>query len=198
MQSAKPDRRTRILDAALGCFLERGYKATTIGAIREASGASTGSIYHFFGNKGALARALLEQAVAGWSAASGGADDPAIPAEAAIKASARGLVRWGEANARLLRFMDEIRTLALNDPELAEVREALETGQAAGRERFEAFAARGKVRPLPWPVAHALMLGPAYDYLRLVGAGAEPSPDAAELLGDAAWAAVRAHTGQST
>ena len=38
------ERRESILEAALGCFLEKGYIATTINDIREASGATTGSI----------------------------------------------------------------------------------------------------------------------------------------------------------
>ncbi|HTO27428.1 MAG TPA: TetR family transcriptional regulator, partial [Devosia sp.] len=42
------DRRRQILDAALSAFLERGYAATSIADIRARSGASTGSIYHFF------------------------------------------------------------------------------------------------------------------------------------------------------
>ncbi len=45
------ERRRSILEAALDCFLEKGYIATTINDIREASGATTGSIYHFFDGK---------------------------------------------------------------------------------------------------------------------------------------------------
>ena len=63
-----PDRRRQILDAALACFLERGYLGTTIADIRRRSGATTGSIYHFFDGKGALAQALLTDAIVGWSA----------------------------------------------------------------------------------------------------------------------------------
>jgi len=72
------------------------------------------------------------------------------------------------------------------------LREALEQGQAAARRRYEAAVAEGICRPLPWPVAHSLMLGPAYNYLRLVAAGAAPHEGAAELLAQAAWDAVRA------
>ena len=61
------DRRRQILDAALASFLEKGYAATSIADIRARSGASTGSIYHFFSGKGALAEALLREAVAGWA-----------------------------------------------------------------------------------------------------------------------------------
>ena len=56
-----PDRRQAILDAALASFVARGYLATSISDIRAASGASTGSIYHFFAGKGALAEALLRE-----------------------------------------------------------------------------------------------------------------------------------------
>lgn len=184
-----PDRRTRILEAALGCFLARGYLATTIADIRRASGASTGSIYHFFGSKGALAQALLSQAVAGWSAASAEALAPGADAERAIKASVSGLVAWGAANPALLRFLDEIRTLAARDPDFAQVRESLARGQAAAEARYREFARRGEVRPLPWAVAYALMLGPAYNLLRLTAGAVEPGT--AELLADAAWTAVR-------
>ena len=104
------ERRESILEAALGCFLEKGYIATTINDIREASGATTGSIYHFFDGKGALAMALLEDAVAGWS---GESQSSSEAPEAVIKASAAGLVSWGLKNPELFRFMDEIRTLAV-------------------------------------------------------------------------------------
>jgi AcrR family transcriptional regulator len=192
MQATEKDRRTQILDAALSCFLERGYLATSIADIRKASGASTGSIYHFFANKGALARALLDQAVAGWSGAASSALDAEAPAEKAIKASVSGLVTWGLANPALLRFMDEMRTLGDNDPDFAVVREAFDQGRALGAAQYRRYEKRAEVRPLPFPLAHSLMLGPAYNYLRLVGGGEKPNPKAAGLLADAAWASVKA------
>jgi AcrR family transcriptional regulator len=48
-------RRRDILDASLRCFVRHGIEATTIEHIREASGASSGSIYHHFGSKQTLA-----------------------------------------------------------------------------------------------------------------------------------------------
>lgn len=186
------DSRTRILDAALASFLARGYVATSIADVRRASGASTGSIYHFFGSKGGIALALIDRAVAGWSEASVAAFEPDAPAERAIKASVDGLVRWGLANPALLRFMVEIRTLAVSDPDFAEVRDAFAVGRALGQSQYQRFLERGEVRPLPWPLAHALMLGPAYDYLRLVAGGLPPAAEAPQLLAAAAWESVRA------
>jgi AcrR family transcriptional regulator len=187
-----PDRRQQILDAALAAFVERGYLATSISDIRAASGASTGSIYHFFAGKGALAEALLRDAVAGWSAEVESRLAGATGAEASIKAATGGLVSWGTAHPGHLRFMDEIRTLAANGTELASVAAMLAEGQALGEKQYKAWTKAGDVRPLPWPVAHSLMLGPAYNYMRLVSHVAKPSRDAPALLADAAWAAVKA------
>lgn len=193
MHATQPsDRRTKILETALACFLEHGYAATSIADIRAASGASTGSIYHFFSGKPALALALVERAVAGWSAAAAEAFAPDVTPERAIKASVAGLVTWGLAHPGEVRFIDEIRTLQSSDPALAGLLGAFDDGRDTGRALYDRWAAQGHVRPLPWPLAHALMLGPAYDFLRL--ARLLPAPaDAAETLAEAAWAAVRAN-----
>ena len=191
---AKPptnDRRAEILAAALQCFLDRGYAATSIADIRRVSGASTGSIYHFFANKAALALALLNEAVAGWSAASSAALDPSATAEQAIRSSVAGFVLWGQANPQLVRFMDEVRTLSTTDADFSVLRRALDDGLRAGEARYAEFLRRGEVRPIPWLVARALMLGPAYDYLRMSALAGVTVDDAARLLADAAWASVR-------
>jgi AcrR family transcriptional regulator len=183
------ERRESILEAALACFLEKGYTATTINDIREASGATTGSIYHFFDGKGALATALLEDAVAGWSGESQATGDTA---EAFVRATATGLVTWGLKNPELFRFTDEIRTLAVTAPEFAEISDALSGG--SGSSAYGKFAKAKKVKDLPWPVAHSLILGPAYNFLRLATTGRArvAAKRAAEIFGDAAWAAVKA------
>lgn len=50
----------KILDAADGLFAARGPTATTTTSIAEEGGVSVGSLYHFFPNKMAIARALGE------------------------------------------------------------------------------------------------------------------------------------------
>ncbi len=185
------ERRESILEAALGCFLEKGYIATTINDIREASGATTGSIYHFFDGKGALAMALLDDAIAGWSGESTSASEAP---EAVIKASAAGLVSWGLKNPELFRFMDEIRTLSATAPEFAAVADTLAEGQGSASASYAKFVKSRKVKDLPWPVAHSLILGPAYNYLRLAATGRArvAAKRAGEMIADAAWAAVKA------
>lgn len=188
----EPDRRQQILDAALACFLERGYLATTMADIRAASGATTGSIYHFFAGKGGLAEALLRAAITGWAEA-GDTSEPGDAPEAAIKASVRGLILWGLANPAHLRFMDEMRVLARTDADLARVMRFIDEGQTLAAAHFTQLANQGVVRTLPWPIAYSLILGPAYNYLRLAGPTApEQAQRLAEFFANAAWDAVRA------
>lgn len=189
MPNPPADRRREILDAALSCFLDAGYLATSMSDIRRRSGASTGSIYHFFAGKAAIAEALLRQALAGWYELSQAHHDTA---EEEIKSSVRGLVLWGLANPKQARFLDELRGLALHDPELGNIRNLLEAGHSAAAARFAQMQASGAARNLPFSIAHALMLGPAYSYLRQAPPlSSDEASRIADLFADAAWQAVR-------
>ena len=53
------DRRELILDTALHLFTDRGYFNTSIRDIQKEATVSTGSIYHHFATKEAIAKALL-------------------------------------------------------------------------------------------------------------------------------------------
>jgi AcrR family transcriptional regulator len=60
-------RRTRaaVLAAASSAFLERGYAATTVGAIAEAAQVSVETVYKAFGNKAGLLKAMFDVAIVG-------------------------------------------------------------------------------------------------------------------------------------
>ena len=57
--------RRRIIDAALGLFLDQGYAATAVQAIAEAAGVAPATIYQAFGTKHAVLAAALDVTVAG-------------------------------------------------------------------------------------------------------------------------------------
>jgi AcrR family transcriptional regulator len=62
------ERRERILTVALELFTERGYFNTSVHDIQRQAEVSIGSIYHHFGNKEAIAKALfdhIEEAMTG-------------------------------------------------------------------------------------------------------------------------------------
>lgn len=59
--SAPPvDTRTRILNAALGVFREKGYTATTVDDLCRAAGVTKGSFFHHFPSKEAAALATIQ------------------------------------------------------------------------------------------------------------------------------------------
>ena len=61
-EATKAARRAQIIEAAVSCFLERGYTNTSMSDIIKASGLSSGSIYsHFTGKEDILVSAINER-----------------------------------------------------------------------------------------------------------------------------------------
>jgi TetR/AcrR family transcriptional repressor of nem operon len=58
---AAADARTRILDAAEGLVMRRGFAATTVDAVLADAGASKGAFFHHFPSKARLGLALVER-----------------------------------------------------------------------------------------------------------------------------------------
>lgn len=54
------ERVAALLEAAAGCFVEKGYDGATMTEIAARAGAAIGSLYQFFPTKEALAHALIE------------------------------------------------------------------------------------------------------------------------------------------
>lgn len=160
------DRRQAILDAALAVFLERGFDAATIEAVRDRSGASVGSIYHFFGSKERLAAALYGSALADYEAGVVAllARDPA-PA-AGVRALVRHHLRWVEENPGLARFLFARRTAAVHEASADEVAQI--TARAA--DALAAWATphvrARRLRRLPPDLFRAVLLGPAQEFAR--------------------------------
>jgi AcrR family transcriptional regulator len=87
---AHPDRRESILDAALRCFVERGFHGTAIPQIAEAASISAGTIYHYFESKEALVNALYRH----WKASIAQRVFTAFPQTAPAREQFR--VMWNE------------------------------------------------------------------------------------------------------
>ena len=185
-------RREQILAAALECFVEAGYGSTGISEIQKRSGASIGSIYHFFGGKEGIAVALFADGLASWAKASLELPSDA-PAKDIVRTSIANTIHWALENPKLYRFMEETRFLA---PIMAaqDTTNATVVGARAEGELFMAQLVRsGQIKALSWDLAHAVILGPAYDWLRLHSHGfTTVDPETAiAALSDAAWMAIR-------
>lgn len=187
-------RRDSILEAALACFLEKGVDATTLEDIRARSGASTGSIYHLFRGKEHIAGVLFVDAARdyqdGLLAAVRGKDT----AEATVRAVVTYYLGWVAASPDRARFLfvtprskleaavrDELR--AMNRDMLRELGAVIRS-----------YVKAGEVRALPPDLFVAVVMGPSHEHARqwLAGVARTPLRQAAPLLADAAWAAVRA------
>lgn len=56
----KEVRRTEILEAAMWCFASKGYNGTTIDDITKKAGLTKGGLYHHFGSKWLIFKALID------------------------------------------------------------------------------------------------------------------------------------------
>jgi AcrR family transcriptional regulator len=179
------ERKQEILDAALRAFTDKGYAAATVADVRELSGASTGSIYHHFGDKEGLAAALYVEALRdyqrGFLEVLRRETDP----ERGVKALVRHHLRWVAGHPDLARFL-----LAGRPPGVAEQLEGM------NREVFAAAASwledRG-LRPLARDVFYAVLIGPAQEFCRhwLAGRTRTSIRTAERALAEAAWRALR-------
>ncbi len=182
------DRRREILDAALPIFVEKGYLGTTIADIRKASGATTGSIYHFFSGKPGIAAALWTDANAMWKAGAEARRQSRTPKEM-VKTTVRGLLEWAIENRNLFLFFEELRIRAHSDPELRPILDEIGQTHDAAATMYLDWVAQGHVRDISWPVVSALIVGPAYDYLRKCGHMSDHGT-AIDILVENAWNSV--------
>ncbi len=160
------DRRQAILDAALAVFLERGFDAATIEAVRDRSGASVGSIYHFFGSKERLAAALYGSALADYEQGVVALLDRGPDAAAGVRALVRHHLRWVEDNPELARFLfarrsAEVRAAGADEVARINARAAdALAGWAAPHVRAR------RLRRLPPELFRSILLGPAQEFAR--------------------------------
>lgn len=64
-EATKKARKSQIIQAAMDCFLENGYSATTMAQIIRQSGLSSGSIYSHFSSKEEILREAITSNLAG-------------------------------------------------------------------------------------------------------------------------------------
>jgi AcrR family transcriptional regulator len=187
-------RKEAVLEAALQCFEELGYEATSIEDIRARSGASIGSIYHHFGRKEVIAAALYMDALERYRAG--------MRSEVAQARSARSLVRsivqhhldWAVENPARARYLIQMR----RSESVKEIEGALRASTAAFlgemRDQLARWIEREEVVDLPMHVFAAVVIGPAQEILRHWAQRPKEINLRAvrDLLADAAWRAVRA------
>jgi AcrR family transcriptional regulator len=186
-------RRREILRAALACFEEFGYEASTIEDIRRRSRASIGSIYHHFGGKAGMASALYAEGLVDYQAGLLARMRRARSARTLIQGVVRHHLDWASANPAWARYLMEMRGLeavAAIEARLREInRDFVREAVALIRPHIDT----GEIEPLRVEILLASLFGPAQEFLRLWFSGRTDLGlrQARESLAEAAWKSVR-------
>lgn len=192
-QRATAERRQSILQAALHCYAEGGVEEVSIDALRRRSGASTGSIYHHFGNKDGVVAALYRWILEGYQKGLLEALQPIDEARDFVRGIVLYHVHWAAGNPLLARYLHEVRrSSALTSIKGDLRRSTRELLRRIGLD-LNRFVEAGYIARLPRQLYPPLIIGPSHEVIRhtLSGRGRLALEDVADQLADAAWRSLR-------
>jgi AcrR family transcriptional regulator len=190
---AKSERRLTILKAALVCFGTRGVAQTTIEEIRAKSRASTGSIYHHFGGKEGLARALYLEGIQDYQDGFVARLDRHAVAETGVKAVIAFHFEWVRAHPDWARYLFEKREAEFMSTANEALRELNKNFRARVARWLEPHQEAGEIARISTEVFFAILLGPIQMYARwwLEGRVRQELSKAVAAMGEAAWKSLR-------
>lgn len=165
-KSPSSDRHRLIIEAALACFSRHGVEATTIDMIREASGASVGSLYHRFGNKEGIAAEVYMQGLRDFRENLEGRLAGVRNLEEAVRAVIDANIDWIVENPDWARFVFNHRMVLVQaDREKAFMEE---TAAATQKWWADVLALPGAetLAQRKSPVYASVLSGPVHDYAR--------------------------------
>ncbi|WP_405137690.1 TetR/AcrR family transcriptional regulator [Nocardia sp. NBC_01388] len=187
-------RRRAILDAALTVYLKSGVAGTTVEVLHRASGASVGSIYHFFGSKEGVAAELYVETLRDYFDAYLAALHSNSTARGGIEGSVRTHLEWVAANELRARYLFHCREYEVIDESRPVINALNERFYGEATAWLQPHVEKGRIKPLPPRLCQALWMGPCVEYARLWLARSADFDmlGAAPTLGQAAWNAVKA------
>ncbi len=189
MQARADETRRQILRVALELFSDQGYFNTSVHDIRRVAGVSIGAIYHHFGTKEGVARALYADILDQLDTAIAACINRPGTVEERCKALVGLLFAQTEQAPRLLTFAlyARHREFMPEEPPVCSSRPFLRM-----RELVEAGMAAGEIRSMdPMIAAASLFGGPIrLMQLRLEGVLQQPLPALVEESWVCAWRSV--------
>jgi AcrR family transcriptional regulator len=186
-------RRDAILGAALRLFVRKGFANTSIEEIKRDSGASVGSIYHHFGGKEGVAAALYIEALRDYQSSLLALVSAQPKAREGIEGIVRHHLDWVATHPDEARYLLSMRSAEVM---LAYRKEVRAMNRTFFREVFgwlDEQADAGRIRTVPRSLYFPLVIGPSQELARewLDGRLDMPLEEAAPLLAEAAWNAIR-------
>lgn len=187
----RADRRESILDAALQCFVERGFHGTAIPQIAEKAAIAAGTIYHYFDSKEALVNALYRH----WKSTVARRVFTAFPQGAPVRQQFRvmwhEMVAFARAEPRAFAFIELHNHATYLDGESLAIDRQLKDFTAAVLQRAQLD---GVVKPLDARVLMELVFGAFVGMMRAHWEGridlTDPVVADAEV---ACWDAIATH-----
>ena len=189
---ASADRIAAILGAALECYEELGWSATTIADIRRRSGASTGSIYHHFGDKEGIAAALYLETLERYRRPLRERLSRSRTARGTVRGIVLHHIEWAAENPTWARYLMEMRGSEAVKRAEAELKASNRLFLEEIRAHLQRWIDAGDLLDLPHVLYAPLLIGPAADVVRwwLRGRIHQDLESLAKPLADAAWRAL--------
>lgn len=189
--SAKSNRniREQVLDTAIYLFTQQGYFNTSIPDIVRESGVSTGSIYHHFGDKEGIAKALFDMLIVRMENVFSDIERQHDTAQARCRAVIELLFQIAEEEPEVMTYMLFIKHRELM-PGMAPICSSKPFRQM--REMIAKGIKAGEVRPMDDMVAAASVFGGALRMisLRLDGVLERPLDEYLDEIWSCAWRSV--------
>ncbi|MEU3651504.1 TetR/AcrR family transcriptional regulator [Streptomyces sp. NPDC032161] len=181
----------QVLEAALRIYASEGEAGLTVGAITKASGVSSGSVYHHFGNLHGVIATLALRSVGQLLDALTTALEQATDARSGVRAVVRTYLDFAQAHPEAARLMHSVTA----DHELmtrtGQIRESQEARLTPIALWIHAHTKSGELADLPTPVIEALVLGPVVAVVRRwLTVGDIDLAEAGRTLPDQIWRAV--------
>ena len=181
-----------ILAAALACFDQTGVDETTIAEICRKSGASTGSIYHFFDSKQGIVGALLVDGLRDNYEQTRQRLNKASGAQNGVRTIVESLIDWITRNRAWARFIYATGTGSLTAKHREELRQLNDAYFEMVKAYFQPHVDAGEIAALPADCYAPLILGPVHEYARrwLRGGVKTSLGQRKNVFSDAAWRVV--------
>lgn len=182
----------RVLRAAAVVFAKHGIRGGSIHTIARRSRVSIGSIYHHFGDRDGVARALFSRQLEGLLSHVGPAFVGAGNARQALDALVDAYLDWVQQNMQAARFLFFAGPAELQANEAAPLDAAKAAYMAPMIARVQAFVRAGVLRDMPLPVFEVIVVAPVAELARryVAGANALLAPACVNALKEALWRSV--------
>ena len=193
-QARSIDRQKEILDAALSCFVQHGYEASSIQQLCEASGASVGSIYHHFGNKQRVAAVLYLEGIRQVHQSSLAALLAARSVEGGLASLVDSYLGWVEQHPKYAQYLLRYRHADFMQEVASELREANQRFRGVIADWARPHMERRALPKLPPELYSAILIAPAEVFARswLDKRARTDMASARRLLAKAGVAAIKA------